>query len=621
MKKADPKKTLKTKNNRKTIIISAVSISFMVLVWIVFSLISNWKNTLYIPELPDLSEQTEILQNHFKTMYSAAMKRPTSDQAIGRLGMTFHANAYYEEAERCYRRAMQLNPGKWRWPYYMALIYEELGDSQNARSNLYTVITLNPDISQAWFRLGHALLKQNDYQRASDAFKKVLAKKLFEIKPTTNTILSNTGAFPLKAYAKFNIARIEFELGDYDKSQQKVNELNKNYPTFGPVYNLQGQLYFALGHQGKAEEYFLRAADLQAYLPPADIIYDDLILYSRRADILIKQFEIAQRGQCNDWALALNKLIMKCKPENKTLVKALLQLSVELKQQEAVDVYGQVFREIYRYDENGLREMARFLISREQYDLALALIKKIQDRNPGSTGAHMEYISVLRNKKEYQKAEDYCRSVLTRQPNNPFVRIALARILISQNRYKEAEDQLTVVKKIYPDNDALLLLRARIWRGKNNATKSIEYYEKYLQANPTNIAYVVELGNYYIALRRWETAVRYFETKLNSSPNHPEFVERNAWILGACPDPRYRNVKKASAFAERLLVIPKHSREFELRSAMTVAVIYAAAQEFEKALNIVNEYATQLQKKDVANYYDTFKTLQKLFEAGKPYRI
>ena len=125
MKKTRQKKQSKKKKENKVIfIVSGLSLITILLIWIVYSLFADWKNTLYIPPLPNFVGQPKVVQNYIKEMHSTALENSGSDQSIGRLGMAFHANFFYEGAERCYIRAMNLNQREWRWPYYLALIYE-----------------------------------------------------------------------------------------------------------------------------------------------------------------------------------------------------------------------------------------------------------------------------------------------------------------------------------------------------------------------------------------------------------------------------------------------------------------------------------------------------------------
>lgn len=619
MKKTKQQKENKKSSNKLAFILSGISLIAILFIWVLYPLFINWRNELYIPALPDFYGQPKGLENYVKKMHSEALGRPESDQSIGRLGMTFQANFFYEEAERCYNRAMILNQGEWLWSYYVALIKEELGDVQSTIVNLNKVLEINPNISEAWYRLGNAYVKLNQFQKALDSYKNVLSKELF--KSSNNKIIfPNKGAFPLKAFASLNIGRTEFQLEEYHKSLKTLSALVKSYPTFGSAYRILSQVYFALGEQDKSIYYELRAGDFGSFLPPADIIYDDLIIYSRKTDFLIKQMQIAIRTKNNDWATTLNRQIIEYKPEDKRDVLALLKLSVDLNHKEGMDAYGAQFSKLFQNNEPKLVEMTKFLISRKQYNLAMPIIKWIIKINPKSIEAHLEYVSILRIKKQYQDAVDYCKNLIDNS-DNPYIKIELARNLIYQGKYYEASKQLSRVEVIDPKNEIVLLIRARLFRGQNNAAKALEYYRKYLETDPTNIAYNMELGNYYIELRRWETAINHFKSNLKISPNLLDYIERFALILAACPNSQFRNGKKAMELAERISIMSKYDEEQELRSAMALAAAFAELNDFDNALKIVNLNLKKLKSKNIANYEKEFIALHRSFQEQKPYRL
>jgi tetratricopeptide (TPR) repeat protein len=619
MKKTKQQKENKKNSNKLAFILSGISLIAILFIWVLYPLFINWRNELYIPALPDFSGQPKALENYVKKMHSEALGKPESDQSIGRLGMTFQANFFYEEAERCYNRAMNLNQREWLWPYYVALIKEELGDVQTTIVNLNKVLEINPNISEAWYRLGNAYVKLNQFQKALNSYKNVLSKEPFK-SSNNNIIFSNKGAFPLKAFASLNIGRTEFQLEEYDKSLKTLNALVKSYPTFGSAYRILSQVYFALGEQDKSIYYELRAGDFGSFLPPADIIYDDLIIYSRKTDFIIKQMQIAIRTENNDWATTLNRQIIEYKPEDKRDVLALLKLSVDLNHKEGMDAYGAQFSKLFQNNEPKLVEMTKFLISRKQYNLAMPIIKWIIKINPKSIEAHLEYVSILRIKNQYQDAVDYCKNLIDNS-DNPYIKIELARNLIYQGKYNEASNQLSLVEVIDPKNEIILLIKARLFRGQNNVAKALEYYRKYLETDPTNIAYNMELGNYYIELGRWETAINHFKSNLKISPNLLDYIERYALILAACPNSQFRNGKKAMELAERISIMSKYDEEQELRSAMTLAAAFAELDDFDNALKVVNENLMKLKSKNIADYEKEFIALQRSFQEQKPYRL
>ena len=74
-----------------------------------------------MPKLPNLEGATEAVSEHLLERDRAASEAPEDAEIVGRLCLAYHADVFYPQAERCYRRAEELAPDDWRWKYYMVL--------------------------------------------------------------------------------------------------------------------------------------------------------------------------------------------------------------------------------------------------------------------------------------------------------------------------------------------------------------------------------------------------------------------------------------------------------------------------------------------------------------------
>ena len=616
-KSSKPVASPKRKFNIFVVAFFAVLIVISVGVW----QLSKWKNTLAIPDLPNFSGQPTVFVEYMKRMHNSALDNPSSDQFVGHLGMAFHANFYYEEAERCYNQAIKLNSSQWRWPYYLALIREELGDAHFTIRNLQHVLEINPNISQAWFRIGNAYLKLNNYDKAVTAFKKVVKLKPFTLSSSTNIKLVNKGAFAQKAYAQLNLARASYQKGYLTEAREALRALVKQYSGFGPAYRLLSQVYYSQGKRELGEEFALRAGDFVSYVPPADIIYDDLILYSRRTDFIIKQIDIAVQSRNFDWAVALNRHIFEYNPQDKEALSKLLKLAIDLNQKAGLESLVKVYKEHHQDDEHRVLEMVRFMLFRKQYKIALELLQQVTTTNPGLIEAHVEYVTILGNLNQFTKAIEHCKKVIPMAPENAQIKIELARMYFHQGKVVQAREQLKLAEQINPQNEAGFLLQAQLWRYQKNRPKAVEFYRESLKINPVNVFTSLELGNYFIELRDWKNALQHFQQALKISPNNVDYIERSARILSACPQTRFRDIKKALGFAERLKVVRKYTREQDIRSAMTIAITYAEQKRFNEALAIVDDYLVKLNTGNFEGYLAEFRSLRKIFRAEKQFRL
>jgi len=86
---------------------------------------------IYLPEPPEGRTISGPVRKQIGIALEEAIEKPTHEN-IGQLGMIYHSNTFYTEAKECYLNAIQVNPGDWRWYYYLGYLCSELGETENA---------------------------------------------------------------------------------------------------------------------------------------------------------------------------------------------------------------------------------------------------------------------------------------------------------------------------------------------------------------------------------------------------------------------------------------------------------------------------------------------------------
>src|SRR6187455_2430962 len=107
-----------------------------------------------LPPLPKFSHEPAALRDSLENADRAARAAPTSADAVGALGLAYHANMFYEQADRSYAIAEALGGGAAAdpervglphpWSYYRALVYEARGDPGAVATALQRVVTRAP---------------------------------------------------------------------------------------------------------------------------------------------------------------------------------------------------------------------------------------------------------------------------------------------------------------------------------------------------------------------------------------------------------------------------------------------------------------------------------------------
>src|SRR6266704_3153127 len=97
--------------------------------------------------------------------YDAARRNPLDADEIGKLGMIFQVYGKYELAESCYRQALGLAPGSFRWVYYLGNVEGWLGKYRQA-------IDQDSRLATAHYGLGRVRAARGDWAGAIESHRR-----------------------------------------------------------------------------------------------------------------------------------------------------------------------------------------------------------------------------------------------------------------------------------------------------------------------------------------------------------------------------------------------------------------------------------------------------------------
>jgi tetratricopeptide (TPR) repeat protein len=93
--------------------------------------------------------------------------------AYGELGGLYQVYLVFPAAEACYRNAIQLAPGQFRWLYYAAYLADDSGISERAAARYEAARQLRPEYKALTVRLGNVRLDLNQLDAAQAEFEQV----------------------------------------------------------------------------------------------------------------------------------------------------------------------------------------------------------------------------------------------------------------------------------------------------------------------------------------------------------------------------------------------------------------------------------------------------------------
>jgi tetratricopeptide (TPR) repeat protein len=444
---------------------------------------SRWSTpdvSAQLPSPPVVSAPQKAVEEHLRERYEAAMKEPSSIAAVGQLCLAYHADMFFDAAERCYAAADQLVPGEWRWTYYRAVIQSERGGGEALVANLRTVVERAPQFGPAWLRLGEAEFKAGRYDRAAEAWRK--ASDL-PVESESSASPRHVTEIPLAAYAALGLARVALVRGEFDSARQTLEQLAASTPQFGSALRLLAESYRKLGRETEAALYVYRAGRVPPYAPYADPVIDELARESRNSILLLRLASEANLAINAEWSEYLTRRALEFDPANPEVVL----------------------------------KLARILRTVERNDEALELFKRYQAMVPGDYQALAHIGSCLSAMGRFDEAETYFRQAL-KGLDDPITHFNMGLLLARTNRLDGAVAEYQRALELDPmHSDSRTNLAATLAR-QGKLDRAAHELTVLLEHDPENAGARTNLGLVLLQQGRTAGAISQFEEALRLDP-------------------------------------------------------------------------------------------------------
>ncbi|MCH8930645.1 MAG: tetratricopeptide repeat protein [Proteobacteria bacterium] len=192
---------------------------------------------------------------------------------FGRLGMHFHANRMLDEARAAYRNASLLDSGNFRWSYLLALVMEELDQTDRAIAMFGVSLALEPSNIAARTRLGLQFVRQGAIVEGEVQLQQVLklenrnavalagmgqiALERKQNQRAVSYFLRALDSQPDAGYLHNQVAAAYREMNDGDNADRHLQQVNQRIPVIAdPV------LAFVHAHRIGPAEYLRKGGEL-----------------------------------------------------------------------------------------------------------------------------------------------------------------------------------------------------------------------------------------------------------------------------------------------------------------------------------------------------------------------
>lgn len=407
-----------------------------------------------LPALPELSGQPPALREHLEAADRAARNRPTSADAVGALGLAYHADLFLDQADRAYAVAETLGGGAWRWTYYRALAHGTRGDNDALADGLRQVVAAAPEFGPAWWRLGEAEFKAGRHDSAAEAWRRALS--LDEPAPAAEPPgpAQRAPGPSVSEYAALGLARVALVQGDAEGAAARLEDVTAAAPGFGPAFRLLADAYATLGRVEDAARALRTADRLPLYEPYPDRLSEALVRESRSTTFLLQQAATVDLTTNSAWREHLIRRALEVDPNHRAALAELATMyRVVRRYDEALEVLDRQ-RRLWPDDLAVLADIGRCLSGLGRYAEAEPMFRRAIEEIDDAPTRYALGLVLDRTGRPAEAMAEY-RLALDRNPNHLGALNNLGVALATQGRMDEAARHFSRLTAVSPgDADA-----------------------------------------------------------------------------------------------------------------------------------------------------------------------
>jgi|TARA_B100000686_G_scaffold149085_1_gene156375 tetratricopeptide (TPR) repeat protein len=234
--------------------------------------LSRFSGELTPVVLPELSQLSASIQDQIRTQYDRVSQLRESDgdsltalsEAHGELGMILMATNLDATATDAFLHAHAQDPQELRWPYYLAQLLRENGDTDGAIEFYRRSLRLDPAYLAAQVWLGEVYLDASRSEEAEASFRQAL-----DVNPSSAAALSGLG-------------RAALAVGDAERAVEYLEQALDAGPTAWNLHYSLAAAYRTLGDLEKVEFHLQqRGGDPPRPYDPLMEAYDGLLQSAR----------------------------------------------------------------------------------------------------------------------------------------------------------------------------------------------------------------------------------------------------------------------------------------------------------------------------------------------------
>lgn len=329
--------------------------------------------------------------------------------AFGRLGLNYLAQEQGAAAAAALRNAMALDPTNARWPYFLALYYDESGQAEEAVEAYRKSLRNQTGYLPGYLRLGDALLSLDRLKEAEAAFQVVL------------------GVDRDNPPALAGMGRVALAQGDARRAVGLFTRALRIQPQATVLHGDLAAAYRALGETAEAEQAEAEAGDVEPVTE--DPLYAFLYAHEQGADHYLTAAAVAEKLGEAAAAIRMYEVAAALRPgDTRTLVR-----------------------------------LGELQAGAGQADEALFSFARVLALEPGNVKANYYTGMLMEQRGDEAAAEQHYRAALAREEQLVEPRMLLANILMRRGEYDQAGEEYARIAHQLPGSVEVMHLLGLAW--------------------------------------------------------------------------------------------------------------------------------------------------------------
>ncbi len=390
-----------------------------------------------LPPLPLLKVANSFppIRKQIEQAAAAARANPHDPAVNGKLGMVLDTYEQYESAAICYERAHLLEPGAFRWLYFLGWVEAGQGKYEEAIAALRAALQLRPDYLPARLKLGESLLGAGKWEESARGYESILAEN------------------PDCAAAHYGLGRARAAGGDEARAAESLERACGLFPSYGAAHYSLALVFRKLGKAQESQKQLgLYSQDPVSVPALGDALRREVQELNRAAVPHVRRGVLLEQAGKLEEAVAEHEKALQINPQDVQARINLISLYGRLGRVEKAEEH---YRAILAVNPNRAEAHYNYgvlLFGQQKYAEAEQAFERALQINPYHAEAHNNLGYLLERQGRLEDARKQYEAAIADRPEYRLAHFHLGRLLVNQRRYDEAIRHL--LKTVTPEDDS-----------------------------------------------------------------------------------------------------------------------------------------------------------------------